>query len=101
MLAVAGDLVLRPLPKLILIQPYVFAGGGWRQYDFDVSNTAALDDAGDPTVHLGGGLDLTLGPLALNAEVGDYLSWYAIQADADDELQHDVFVTVGLVFGFL
>ncbi|MFO7893467.1 MAG: outer membrane beta-barrel protein [Longimicrobiales bacterium] len=101
MLAIAGDLVFRPLPKLIIIQPYVFVGGGLRQYDFDTENTQALEDASDPTVHLGGGLDLTLGPLALNAEIGDYISWYEIQADADAEMQHDMFVSVGIVLGLL
>lgn len=101
MLAIAGDLVFRPLPKLIIIQPYVFAGGGLRQYDFDTENTQALEDASDPTVHLGGGLDLTLGPLALNAEIGDYISWYEIQAGADSEMQHDMFVSVGIVLGLL
>lgn len=103
MLVVSGDLILRPLPKIILVQPYVFAGGGLRQYNFDVENqtTTALEDASDPTIHLGGGLDLTLGPLALNAEVGDYISWFEFQAGADAEMQHDMFVTVGIVLGLL
>ncbi|MGK7311930.1 MAG: outer membrane beta-barrel protein [Candidatus Longimicrobiales bacterium M2_2A_002] len=97
-LMVAGDLVFRPLPKLILIQPYLYAGGGLRQYDFDTDDTQALEDASDPMIHLGGGLDLSLGALALNAEIGDYISWYEVQ-DSDSETQHDLFVSVGLVFG--
>ena len=101
MLALAADLVFRPLPKLILIQPYLFAGGGVRQYDFDTENIDVIEDASDPAVHVGGGLDLTLGPLALNAELGDYISWYEIQVGADAEMQHDLFVTVGIVFELL
>lgn len=101
LLAIAGDLVFRPLPKLMIIQPYVFAGGGLRQYDFDTEHTQALEDASDPTVHLGGGLDLTLGPLALNAEISDYISWYEIQAGEGSEIQHDMFVSVGIVLGLL
>ena len=97
----AGDVVFRPLPTLVLIQPYFFAGGGVRQYDFDTEDIAALDDASDPMVHLGGGLDLTLGPLALNAELGDYVSWLEVREGADSEVQHDLFVTVGIILGLL
>lgn len=97
----AGDVIFRPLPTLILIQPYVFGGGGVRRYDFDTGDVAALDDASDPMIHLGGGLDLTLGPLALNAELGDYISWYEVREGADSETQHDLFVTVGLVLSLL
>lgn len=95
-LMLAGDLVFRPLPKLILIQPYLYAGGGLRQYDFDTD----IEDASDPMIHLGGGVDLSLGPLALNAEVGDYISWFEV-TDTESEVQHDLFVSVGLVFGLL
>ena len=103
LLAVSGDLILRPLPKIIFVQPYVFAGGGLRQYSFDPDNpdVSQLRDASDPTVHLGGGVDLTLGPLALNAELGDYISWYAVQEGATGEMQHDLFVSVGFVLGLL
>ena len=96
-LMVAGDLVFRPLPKLILIQPYLYAGGGLRQYDFDTDNTEALEDASDPVIHVGGGLDLSLGSLALNAEIGDYISWYEVRDS--EATQHDLFVSVGLVLG--
>ena len=97
----AGDLVFRPLPSLIILQPYFFAGGGVRQYDFTAADATDLSDISDPMVHLGGGLDLTLGPLALNAEVGDYVSWFEAQEGADSEMQHDLFVTVGIVLGLL
>lgn len=99
-LAVSADLMIRPLPRIIIIQPYLFAGAGLRQYDFDPADPSVsqLRDANDPTIHLGGGADLSLGPIALNAEIGDYLSWYAVQ-DADTELQHDLFVSIGLILG--
>lgn len=103
MLAVSADAVLRPLPRIIILQPYLFAGGGLRQYSFDVSdpNVDTLEDASDPTVHLGGGLDLKLGPLNLNAEIADYISWYESQQGVDAEMQHDMLVSIGLIFGFL
>lgn len=94
----AGDLVFRPLPRLILIEPYFFAGGGIRQYDFDVPE---VEDVSDPMLHLGGGAELGLGPLTLNGEVGDYISWYEPQPGADSEIQHDLFVSIGLVLGLL
>lgn len=97
----AGDVIFRPMPTLILIQPYLFAGGGVRQYNFDTDDIAALEDASDPMVHLGGGLDVTFGPLALNAELGDYISWFEIREGADSEVQHDLFVTVGIVLELL
>ena len=99
MLVVAGDLVYRPLPRLIVVQPYLFAGAGLRQYDFSEDNTQALEDASDPTIHLGGGVDLSLGSLGLNAEIGDYISWYEAQEGSDAVTQHDMFVSIGLVFG--
>ncbi len=102
MLAVSADLMIRPLPRIIIIQPYVFAGAGLRQYNFDPSDpdVSGLRDASDPTVHLGGGADLELGPLHVNAEIGDYISWYEIQSD-ETEMQHDLFVSIGLVLGIL
>ncbi|MFW6205921.1 MAG: hypothetical protein ACOC5I_01655, partial [Gemmatimonadota bacterium] len=94
----AGDLVFRPLPRLVVVQPYLYAGGGLRQYDFDVGT---LEDASDPMLHLGGGLDLRLGTLALNAEIGDYLSWLELQEGMGSEPQHDLFVSVGIVLRLL
>lgn len=102
LLAVVGDVMFRPLPKLILVQPYLFAGAGLKQYDFETSTATAetFQDEGDFTLHLGGGFDVGLGPLALNAELGDYISWFELQ-DADSEMQHDLFVTVGFSIGLL
>ena len=103
MLAVSADLIIRPLPRIIVIQPYLFGGAGLRQYDFDPQDptVSQLQDANDPTIHLGGGADLKLGPLSLNAEIGDYISWYAVQDGAESDIQHDLFVSVGLILGLL
>ncbi len=107
LLAVVGDVMLRPLPRFPIVKPYLFAGGGLKQYDVTASNVGyeSFKNESDPTVHLGGGLDLGLGPLALNAEVGDYISWSDFQATAsgptDKKTQHDLFVTVGLTIGML
>lgn len=100
-LAVVGDLVFRPLPDIILLQPYLFVGGGIRQYDFDTEDPTAPDGT-DPTIHLGFGLDFGLGPLALNAELSDYISWFKLnETDDESNMQHDLFVSVGFSIGLL
>ncbi len=106
LLAVVGDVVLRPLPRLPVVKPYLFAGGGLKQYDVTASSVTyeSFKNESDLTVHLGGGLDLGLGPFALNAEVGDYVSWSDFRSTAgetDKKTQHDLFVTIGLAIGML
>jgi hypothetical protein len=102
LLALVGDLVFRPLPSLVVVEPYLFAGGGLKQYDFDTSDAFAGNDSeSDPTLHLGGGLDFGLGPFGFNAEVGDYISWFELTEGAGSETQHDVFVTAGFSIGML
>lgn len=109
MLAVVGDIIFRPLPRVVVAQPYLFAGGGLKQYDFepttDLGGAAeTFQDESDFTLHLGGGLDVGLGPLAFNAEIGDYISWFELDTgagDSESEMQHDLFVTVGFSIGLL
>ena len=104
LLAVAGDLVFRPLPRIIVAQPYIFAGGGLKQYDFQTEGATVgeFEAESDPTVHLGFGLDVGLGPLALNAELSDYISWFELSDTSDEsEMQHDLFLSVGFAIGLL
>lgn len=103
-LAIVGDLVFRPLPNIFLLQPYIFAGGGVKQYDFEPSGVQDLgefQDTSDPTLHLGFGLDLGFGPLDLNAELGDYISRFESESGGDTKTQHDLFLTVGFAIGLL
>lgn len=107
-LAVVGDVMFRPIPRLIIAQPYFFAGGGLKQYDFEPTGddpVGTFQDTSDFTVHLGGGLEVGFGPLALNAEVGDYISWWEPQTllggDDGSEIQHDLFLTIGFAMGLL
>lgn len=94
-LAVAADLVLRPVPRLIA-QPYIIGGAGIKRQQFSWDD----DDIGDPfprdrsdfTLHFGVGADIMLGRLGILAEVTDFLS-----RDANDEFrQHDAFAMLGL-----
>lgn len=102
LLAVVGDVMFRPMPKLVLVQPYLFVGGGLKQYDVSSeTTTSSFQDGSDPTIHFGGGLDVGFGPLALNAEIGDYVSWYELQNAESSEIQHDLFLTIGFSIGIL
>jgi hypothetical protein len=96
-LAATADLVLRPR-RLLVVQPYLFVGGGLKQYAFDSTDPGAFRDSSDPTLHLGGGLDVGLRSLSLTAQLSDYISWYELR-EGDGQIQHDLFLTVGLSFG--
>jgi hypothetical protein len=107
MLALAGDIVLRPLPRLVIVQPYLLAGAGVKRYDFEFSEVDTGSDAEevfpdsqtDFTLHAGLGLDLGLGPIALVAEVSDYVSWYEAEGGEGTELQNDLFLMAGIRIG--
>lgn len=107
MLAIAGDIVLRPIPRLLVLQPYLLAGAGVKRYDFSFEEAAGDTDIEDAfpesqtdfTLHAGLGLDLGLGPIALVAEAGDYISWYEAEGGDGSELQNDVFLMAGIRVG--
>jgi hypothetical protein len=103
-LAAAADVLVRVLPRSYIISPYLFAGGGLKQYDFTLSQESSIEefrDESDPAFHFGAGVDLGLGPLALNVEVGDYVSWYEPDPVVEARPQHDVFATLGLSIGLI
>lgn len=107
-LTLVGDVVFRPLPTPV-IQPYLLAGAGFKRYDFefedaDPSDLSNLfrDSENDFTLHVGAGVDIGLGPLALLVEAGDYISWYAPEgSDQDSEMQNDIFLMAGFRVGLL
>lgn len=105
MLAITGDVVLRPIPRLVVVQPYLLAGAGVKRYDFSFDEDAGTDietafpeSETDFTVHAGIGIDLGLGPIALVAELSDYISWYETGAD-ESEMQNDLFLMAGVRLG--
>ena len=91
-LAAAADLVIRPLPR-ILVQPYLLAGAGRKFYRYDAS--AALGSGVDKQAfafHGGVGADLSLGKLGVVAELTDFLS-----KGAEDKWNaHDAFLMFGV-----
>ena len=96
LLAVAGDLVLRPIPRLIIVQPYLIAGAGLRRedysYDDDGVSNALPSDKSDFALHAGIGADVMLGRIGVVAELTDYIT----KDEQDKWDQHDAFAFVGL-----
>ena len=92
-LAAAADIVIRPLPRL-LVSPYILAGAGEKFYKYDDNGTSFLSGGNDQDFALHGGLgaDIMLGPVGAVAELTDFLS-----KGADDKWNvHDAFLMVGL-----
>lgn len=96
-LAVAADLVVRPLPRL-LVQPYLLGGLGLKRQDFSfdddgISSNPLPSDRSDVALHAGVGADVMLGGFGIMAEVTDYITH-----ESGSFGQHDVFAMVGLRF---
>jgi hypothetical protein len=103
-----ATLILRPIPNIILVQPYLLGGGGVKRYDYtkqdlqDEGLRTLLNDQNQLTGHLGVGAEVNLGVARLIGEVSDLLSAYDDGQSTmgnTNHLQHDLFVTVGLVIG--
>lgn len=90
--AATADLVIRPLPR-ILVQPYLVAGAGEKFFRYDDS---AVQLAGGNQhvfgLHGGVGADIMLGSIGVAGELTDFVS-----KGADDKWDvHDAFLMVGL-----
>jgi hypothetical protein len=107
MLALTGDVILRPIPKLLILQPYLLAGAGVKRYDFSFQDAADDNNVEqafpesetDFTLHAGIGVDVGIGPIALVAELSDYVSWYEAEGGDGSEMQNDLFLMAGLRIG--
>lgn len=97
LLGASGSLVLRPLSMLPLVDPYLLGGGGFTSTSYDATQVPEdLPTDRQFALHTGVGADIALGGTRLQIEATDYLT--GINTDFD--VQHDVFVTVGLGFSF-
>ena len=96
LLAVAADAVFRPIPRLIVLQPYLLGGVGLvRQdysYDDDGTSNPFPDEDSEFALHAGVGADISLGALGIVVEVTDFITRDA----ADDWSNHDAFALLGL-----
>lgn len=97
LLILTGDLVFRPIPRLVVAQPYLLVGAGIKKY----STEGSFEDDSQVTGHLGLGADLKLGGFSLMAEVSDYISSFKEFTSGDKHLQNDVFVMIGFRIGIL
>jgi opacity protein-like surface antigen len=97
LLAVAGDLVFRPIPRVI-VQPYLVLGAGVRREDYSYEDDGVSDalpkEQTDFAFHAGLGADVMLGRIGIVAEITDFIT----QEPTGNWDQHDAFGFVGLKF---
>jgi len=99
LLALTADLVMSLAPPLSPIKPYLLVGGGVKRYEFDSSIGTSTKES-DPTLHVGAGVGLKLGPLLLVGEASDYISRFEFDnTDSGKKLQNDIFFMVGFKIG--
>lgn len=92
----AADVVLRPIPRLVVVQPYLLGGFGFKNASYDSDDPTAIlpEDKRSTALHVGVGADLMLGRFGIVAEVSDFISRNA----DDDWKEHDAFAMIGLKF---
>lgn len=97
LLGASGSLVLRPLVMVPFVDPYLLGGGGFTSTSYDATQFEGdLPTDRQFALHTGVGTDVSLGGTRLQVEATDYIT----NLDSDFDVQHDVFVTVGLGFSF-
>lgn len=100
-LFLSGDLVYRPLPRLIIFQPYFLGGFGFKQESFsraDGFDSALPENSNHFLMHAGFGVDAMLGRIGVVAEVSDFFGKPA-NGGLDTGTQHDAFASIGVRFG--
>ena len=97
-LALTGDLVINLSPPLSPVKPYALLGGGIKRYEL-TSFSFSDDQHSDPTLHVGAGLGVKLGPLSLVGEASDYISWFKPDGADSGKMQNDIFLMVGFKIG--
>lgn len=94
LLALTGDIVFRPIPRIAGLQPYALGGAGIKHdnYSFSDDDFSEIGDQSDFAWHIGLGADLMRGNFGVVAEVSDYIT-----STSETTLgRHDTFVMVGL-----
>lgn len=97
---IVGDLIIRPLSRLLMVQPYLVIGGGVKRTTLSNDQIGFAETQSNPTAHLGAGVVLNLGGLKLSAEISDYLSSYEGPGERKQG-QHDIFTMIGVRIGLL
>lgn len=99
----AADVVIRPIPRLVVLQPYALAGIGFKNFSYDptqnvVDEIGQVKDHSTAAFHAGVGADLMFGGVGIVAEVTDYMSQGQADASGHRDLQHDAYGMLGLRF---
>jgi opacity protein-like surface antigen len=97
-LAIAGDFVFRPIPRIVVVQPYLLLGAGLRREDYSYEDDGIRDafpeGQSDFAFHAGIGADVMFGKIGIVAEITDFIT----QEPTGEWSQHDAFGFVGLKF---
>jgi len=97
LLAMTAGVALRPLPRLLGLQPYALLGGGVKRFGYSWNDSRFNDvlpsNEREFVFQYGAGADLMLGGLGLIAEVYDMVA-----PELDDSRRHDTFLQLGLRF---
>lgn len=112
LLAASAAAVLRPIPRLVFLQPYVLVGAGVKRYDFSVSDMEGerwrdlFRDQSRASAQAGLGAEVSLLGLRTQWELNAYISRYELGTETgsdsderDDELQTDLFFTLAIPLG--
>lgn len=87
-------------PEVSTVQPYLALGGGVRRLDVDPIASPEVTDATDPMATAAAGAHVRLGSrLDLRVEVRDRVTVYGSPTGADDRVQNDLGISVGLGVG--
>lgn len=97
----AADLVLRPIPRIVVLQPYGVAGIGFKKFDYDTNQNlssafGSVKSSSTAAFHAGVGADLMFGGIGIVAEVTDYISQGEADTSGHKNLQHDAYGMIGL-----
>lgn len=112
LLTASAAAVLRPIPRLVLVQPYFLMGAGVKRYDFRVRDMDSdrweelFRDQVRPMLQAGVGTELSLLGLRTQWELNAFMSRYRMgsspqgaSSHGDGDLQTDVFLTLSIPLG--
>lgn len=112
LLTASAAAVLRPIPRLVLVQPYFVAGAGVKRYDFRVRDMDSdrweelFRDQVRPMVQAGVGTEVSLLGLRTQWELNAFMSRYRMgsspegaSSHGDGDLQTDLFLTLSIPLG--
>lgn len=97
LLAASADLMMRPIPRILGLQPYLLGGVGLKHNSYSFEDDGLLVDfkdykaQSDLALHWGVGADFMLGGIGVMAEINDFVTF------ADRKFgTHDAFGVIGL-----